>query len=465
MSRTSLSRRRFLTSSSAIAGAMVGGGVFAIPSSGAEPSAVRGEVQKLSLPTELRITDLRVASLKEVPHSSTIVRIDTNQGLRGWGELRDGTNARRALMLKSRLLGENPCDVDRLFRKLKQFGGHGRGAGGVCGVEMALWDLAGKAYGVPVYQLLGGKFRQRVRIYADTRQSRVTLRPDGTLSGQEAGQALLERRKRGITWLKCDMGIGLLAGIPGTMAKPLGDDGFRDPLAPPALAGIELTVKGIALLAGYVAEIREIIGMEIPLAIDHLGPISVNSAIRLAKVLEPYSLAWIEDPIPWQFTEQLRDITVATQAPILTGEDIYLKEGFRPLIERHAVDIVHPDIATAGGILETKKIGDLAAEQGIPMAIHCSGTPIHFLASVHCAAASENFLCLEHHALDVPWWESLAKGRSEPIVAQGFAKVPEGPGLGVELNEEVAREHLAKPGFFEPTPEWNVERSWDRTWS
>jgi len=440
---------------------MLGAAQFLKPVLGAPPSASRADVRKASPPSALRITDLRVASLKDVPHSSTILRIDTNQGLSGWGEVRDGASPTYALMLKSRLLGENPCDVDRLFRKIKQFGGHGRSAGGVSGVEMALWDLAGKAYGVPVYQLLGGKFRERIRVYADTRQPKATRLPDNTLSGSAASQLLLERKKRGITWLKCDIGIGLLMGIPGTISRPFGEDSFT----PDPLAGIELTPKGVDLLVGYVAGIRDVIGMEIPLAIDHLGPISVNSAIRLAKAFEPYALAWIEDPIPWQYSEQLRDIAAAVNVPILTGEDIFLKDGFQRLIDHRAVDIIHPDLATAGGIMETKKIGDLAAEKGVPMAIHCAGTPIQFMAGVHCAAASEKFLCLEHHGLDLPWWESLVHGIDEPMLKDGFVKVPETPGLGVELNEEIAREHLAGPGFFESTTEWNVERSWDRTWS
>jgi L-alanine-DL-glutamate epimerase-like enolase superfamily enzyme len=205
--------------------------------------------------------------------------------------------------------------------------------------------------------------------------------------------------------------------------------------------------------------------MEIPFAIDHLGPLSVNSVIRLAKRLEPYALAWIEDPIPWQHVGHLGQITNSVNVPILTGEDIYLKQGFQQLITSNAVDIIPPEIATAGGILETKHIGDMAAENGIPMVIHCAGTPLQFIASVHCAAASENFLCLEHHGLDVPNWESLVTGINGPLISEGFIKVPEAPGLGVELHEETARKYLAEPGFFEPTPQWNSERTWDRTWS
>ena len=133
-----------------------------------EMEFITQKVKRDSKPSDLKITDLRIATVVGAPMTCPIIRIDTNQGLVGWGEVRDGASPNYALMLKSRLLGENPCNVERLFKKIKQFGGQSRAAGGVCGVEMALWDLAGKAYNVPAYQLLGGKFRDEVRIYADT---------------------------------------------------------------------------------------------------------------------------------------------------------------------------------------------------------------------------------------------------------------------------------------------------------
>jgi len=154
-----------------------------------------GAVQNVntnSKPSELRITDMRVAVIARAPMTCPILRIDTNQGIYGLGEVRDGASKTYALMLKSRILGENPCNIDKIFRKIKQFGGPARQAGGVCGIEMALWDLAGKAYGVPVYQMLGGKFRERIRCYADTTESR---------DPKEYGQRLKRRAEEGFTWL------------------------------------------------------------------------------------------------------------------------------------------------------------------------------------------------------------------------------------------------------------------------
>ncbi len=409
-----------------------------------------------SKPSALKITDLRVAVVGEAPMRCPIIRIDTNQGISGLGEVRDGASKTYALMLKSRILGENPCNIDKIFRKIKQFGFHGRQGGGVSAVEMALWDLAGKAYGVPVYQMLGGKFRDRIRLYADTPESH---------DPKEYAQRMKKRMEAGYTWLKMDLGVDLVEKIPGALTRPLGT-GTRDFVRTEHMfTGMELTEKGIALMCEYVAAIREIIGWEIPLAADHFGHIGVNSCIRLGKALEKYNLAWLEDMIPWQYTDLLKQITDAVDIPTLTGEDIYLKEPFIELCRRHAVDIIHPDLATAGGILETKKIGDAAQEYGVPMAMHFAGTPVSCMANVHCAAATENFLVLEFHSVDVPWWENLVEGVEKPIVDRGFIKVPEGPGLGITLNEEAVKRHLAEPGFFEPTSEWDKERSWDRLWS
>jgi len=419
--------------------------------------AATAQVQTNSKPSRLKITDMRVAMVsKGAGRGIPIIRLDTNQGIHGYGEVRDGASKTYALMLKSRIVGENPCNVDKIFRKIKQFGFHARQAGGVCAVEMALWDLAGKAYGVPAYQFLGGKFRDKIRIYADTTESH---------DPKVYAERMKKRIEMGLTWLKMDLGIDLIADTPGTLTKPLGLSLKDVTHTQHMFTGIEITPKGIRMMADYVAAIREVIGMEVPLAADHFGHIGVNSCIKLGKALEPYNMAWLEDMIPWQYTELWKKITDSIDVPTLTGEDIYLKEPFRVLCENHAVDIIHPDLASAGGLLETKKIGDMAQEYGVAMAMHFAGTPVSFFANVHCAAATENFLVLEHHSLDVPWWDDLVTGPAKPIVQKGFVPVPETPGLGVELNEEVVKEHLTEPGYFEPTPEWDNERSWDRLWS
>lgn len=425
-------------------------------------------VRTHSRPSELQITDLRTATVSWNRWRFPIVRIDTNQGISGYGEVRDGASKMYALMLKSRLLGENPCNVDKLFRKIKQFGHHGRQGGGVCGVEMALMDLAGKAYGVPAYVLAGGKFRNRIRMYCDT---------PNEPTGAAMGQKLRERMERGFTMLKMDLGVQPLIGIEGALSWPQGmlptDPGdeveklFNTTRLMHPFTHVRLTPKGINLICEYVAEVRAVVGDEVPIAADHFGHIGIDDCIRLGQALEPFNLAWLEDLVPWQFTDKWVQLERALHTPVCTGEDIYLCENFRPLLQARAVNVIHPDLATSGGILETKKIGDLAQEYGISMALHMAGTPISTMASVHCAAATENFIALEHHFTDVPFWNDFITGVPKPIIQQGYINVPEGPGLGFEINEEAIKEHLAPedPGFFEPTPQWDTERSWDRLWS
>src|SRR5947209_4000437 len=230
--------------------------------------ALPQNVNTNSKPSELKITDLRVLMIARAPMECPLIRIDTNQGIYGLGEVRDGASKNYALMLKSRLLGENPCNVDKVFRKIKQFGGHSRQAGGVCGVEMALWDLAGKAYNVPVYQMLGGKFRDKIRCYADTTES-----DDPKIYGER----LRKRKEQGFTWLKMDLGIDLLKDVPGAVTRPEGVQITQGGRVQHMFTGIELTPKGVEKMAEFVAVVREQVGYDIPLSCDHFGHIGVNS--------------------------------------------------------------------------------------------------------------------------------------------------------------------------------------------
>lgn len=427
-------------------------------------------VNRYSNPTDLKITDMRYC-VTSVLGRTAIIRIDTNQGIYGLGEVRDGADPRYALMLKSRVLGENPCNVERVFKIIKQFGGQARQAGGVCAVEMALWDLCGKAYNVPAWQLLGGRYRDTIRLYADT--------PEGRSREEQQERIKFRTETQGYTWLKMDVSIRDILDIPGCIVNPeimkanpnayhRGDYMAYSNTKHP-FTGIQITEKGLEELAGKVEAIRSIVGYEIPISTDHYGHIDLNNCIRLGKALDKYRLAWLEDMVPWQYWQQHKTITEALETPTTTGEDIYLLENFKSLIDNHAVDIVHPDLASSGGLLETKRIGDYAEENGIAMAMHQAGTPVSFMANVHCAAATQNFLSLEHHSVDLPWWEDLVKLTWDgKMIERGYANVPlTAPGLGIELNDEVVKQHLnqSDTSYFEPTPEWDEKRSWDRTWS
>lgn len=423
------------------------------------------KVNRNSSPTDLKITDVRIAEISGVVFRTPIVRIYTNQGIVGHGDVRDGAAKEYALFLKSRLLGENPCNVERLFKKVRQFGHHGRQGGGVSGVEMALWDLAGKAYNVPVYMLLGGKYRDRVRVYCDTTVSQ---------DPNEYANRMQERINNGYTALKMDIGINLIRDIPGALINA--PEGKLDPykyeyrkynMTLHPFTGVQITDKGLDRLMEFLDVMRAKIGYEIPMGTDHWGHFGVNEAIKIARATEKYNLAYIEDIIPWQYTDQWREITESTTTPTQTGEDIFgLEGGFKELIDKRAVDIVHPDPNTAGGILETKRIGDYASAHGVGFMHHHAAGPVSFLGAVHSAAATENFLWLEHHAVDKPRFDDLVTGIPKPIVQNGYVSVPEKPGIGVELNEDVVKEFLHKgEKLFAPTPEWNEIRAWDRLWS
>src|SRR5271170_7213841 len=408
--------RRDVLKGSALA---IGGALLCRESGEAYPKGVNTN----STPSTLKITDLRVATvIKPGPSPCPIIRIDTNQGVYGLGEVRDAASPTYALFLKSRIVGENPLQLDKIFRKIKQFGGHARQGGGVCAIEMALWDIAGKVYNAPVFAMVGGgKFRDKIRIYADTTESK---------DPKIYAQRMKERKEgMGITWLKMDLGVEMVSDTPGTVTQPSELSPWEmNQLEHPFLA-MEVTDKGIAMLEQYVAAVRDAVGMEIPLSMDHLGHLGVKSIIRLGKAYEKYNLSWMEDVIPWTYTDLLKQISDQSPTPILTGEDIYLKEPFQVLCENHAVGKIQPDLETSGGILETHKIGDMAEDYGVPMALHFAGTPVGCMANVHCAAATRNFLALENHSLDVPFWQDLVTGIEKPIINKGYIKVPDGPGL------------------------------------
>ena len=451
-------------------------------------------VRRSSNPSKLRITDVKFTKVDLPPWGCSLVRIDTNQGISGYGEMRDGASPTYLKYLKSRIMGENPCEVDRIFRKIKQFGGPARQAAGVCAVELALWDLAGKAYGVPVYQLLGGRFREKVRLYADThieegRATGILMEPE------KVGRILKGYMDQGFTVVKI-LSVELLMAQEGNTCGPLdwvdelraveekvrqvtrtgtrAESSAANALLydfnriPHPFTNMHVTEQGLDQLDEYIGRVRSVIGTKVPLAIDHFGHFPLPDMIKIARRLEKYHLAWLEDMLPWYLTDQYRELKHATTAPIATGEDMYLAESFEPLLQAGALDVGHPDLLTSGGILETKKLGDLAARYGASMALHMCESPVSALAGAHMATASENFFAQEHDAFDSEWWQDLIIGPVKPIVKDGFTVITDAPGLGIEgLNEDLIREHGPMKGkdVWVSTDEWNQETSLDRIWS
>ncbi len=435
-------------------------------------------------PNDLKITDIRVADINGLPKHMILIKVYTNAGIVGYGEVRDASSATYALMLKGRLLGANPLNVEKLFNRIKQFGGHSRQGGGVSGIEIALWDIVGKFYGVPVYQLLGGKYRDRLRIYCDTDV-------DGKHTGHDMGLALKKRMDDGFTFLKMDLGIELLYDEPGTLNAPVGaieemktysmkaishQSGSIDKslmygknydvfTVPHYASGIHITEKGLDYLENYVKQVREVIGYEVPLAIDHFGHVAIEDAIRFAKRLEKYNIAWMEDLAPWHMTSHLKKFTDNSCVPACTGEDIYLADNFEPILAA-GVNVVHPDVLTVGGLGETKKLGTLCEKYGASLAVHMAESPIAFMAAVHVGAALKNILAIEFHSVDHPEWFELVNPKIK--LENGFMPVPEAPGLGIEsLNEELI-EKFRKADCNAPwsdTSAWDGEWANDREWS
>jgi L-alanine-DL-glutamate epimerase-like enolase superfamily enzyme len=390
------------------------------------PAVAPQGVNKLSAPSALKITDMRactVASNYDYP----IIRVDTNQGVYGLGEVRDAGVKGIALILKAHLLGKNPLEIEPILASIRLFAGQGRMGGGYSAVDMALHDIAGKVYGVPAWRLVGPKRRDRVRIYCDT-----TEHPDPKVYATR----MRKRQQMGFTFFKMDLLTSLVEKRPGAVNQ----------------SGAA-TDKGLQYLCEYIAAVRDAIGWDQPLAADHFGRLTVKDAIRYARAFEHYQLAWAEDLISYKDWRGFKAITEATTTPTLTGEDAFgLEEGFQDLIDNRAINILHVDPETSGALIETRRIADYADMQGIPTALHFAGSPVGCMAGVHVAATIKNFVAMENHAVDIPWWGDLVTGVPKPIIQGGFIPVPETPGLGVELNEAAIKEHLRYPGYFEPTP-------------
>ncbi len=393
-------------------------------------------VNRNSAPSTLKITDMRACRVA-ANYDYPIIRIYTNQGVYGLGDVRDAGVEGIALVLKPHLVGKNPLNIEQNLRLIRMFANHGRMGGGYSAVDMALHDIAGKVYGVPAWRLIGSKNRDRIRIYADT-----TSHPDPKVYAER----MRKRKEMGLTFFKMDLQSSMLRNRAGALNE----------------RGV-CTAKGLGYLCEYIAAIRDVIGPGTPLAADHFGRLNINDSIQYAKAFEPYQLSWAEDLLqvgernqyPYLNWRAYKTISEATQTPVLTGEDIFgLEGGFKDLLDNRAVDAIHPDIATSGGLLETKRIADHAELCGVAIAMHHAGSPIGGFAGYHCAATFGNhFLAMENHALDMPWWQDLVTGVRKPIIDKGHVNVPDDrPGLGLELNDAVVKEHLRHPGYFEPTP-------------
>jgi L-alanine-DL-glutamate epimerase-like enolase superfamily enzyme len=386
----------------------------------------------------LKITDIRTAVVQgNFPW--VLVRIETDAGLTGLGEAYWGAGVAE-LVHRARplLVGEDPTNINKLVEvMIRCLSGEGSQAGttvtAISGIEIALWDLLGRALKVPISTLFGGRFRDRIRIYADCHAGATPDPADWAVRAREVVAA-------GFTAIKFDLD----AKNPFTL--DISDDPHprRHWFEP---FNRTISSRELNWQVDCVRAVREAVGPDIMVAMDLHWKFSVNDAIRLAQALEPFDLLWLEDPVPPENIEAQRHVTHSTRTPICTGENLYRKHGYRELIEKQAARIIAPDIPKMGGLAEAKKVADHADLYYIPIAPHNVASPIGTVAGAHVCAAMNNFLVMEFHAHDVPWWGDLVEG--EPTISQGFIHLNERPGHGLTLNEDVARAHL-QPGssFF-----------------
>ncbi len=427
MSHDEFSRRSFLTR-----GSYAGAATLAALPLTALGQAVDNASQA-SRPSALEITNVTCGFIRN--GASLFVKIETNQDIVGYGEGVDAVRGTYHLVnsLGRQLRGNNPLEVHRLFEQLRRGGVFGGAQSGMyvavlSAIETALWDLAGKALGVPVYQLLGGKFRDRVRVYMDTALYQSKL-PTPEMFAANAREAA----SMGMTAIKFDL---------DQANDPARYDRYNWTASPGELQR----------MVDQMTAAREAVGPTIDICADMHGRYDLPTAQRVAELMEPLNLMWLEEPVPAENIDAYKLIAAETRTPICAGENIYLAHGFRPLLEAGAVDIVMPDLQKAGGLGEGQRIANLANLYYVPFAPHMVASYLGAMAAAHVCASVPNFMILEWQIYfhTDPMYREIVTFDGDEMVVDGFIPVLDGPGIGVEINEDVMRKYAA-PGvpFFE----------------
>jgi L-alanine-DL-glutamate epimerase-like enolase superfamily enzyme len=396
----------------------------------------------------MKITDLKCAVIGDNP----VVRIVTDEGIDGFGQAENSKPFLKphVLFYSRYILGEDPTDVARVMQKIRRLGSFKPWGSAVSAIEMALWDVAGKAAGVPVYKLLGGKVRDKVRAY----NGGVRFPMNGS-SPQDYADAMQKMKDSPERFSIIKQGIGFHSRMPYDVPDFFYGE-LRDMPQHPN-RGL-LTEKGFKHIIACVEAMKDVLGDEVGLALDCGPGFTVPDAIRLARALEPYHIMWMEDTItgdytPYVMADVYRELTTSTSTPIHTGEQIYLRENFRELIETHAVNIIGPDPADIGGIAELKWVAEYADLHGILMAPHGVIDGLIGLAAHIQVAATlpQNFIGFEYPVGKPAWWYDIIEGLPDPIVVDSMIDVLEAPGLGVTFNVEKASKYLKEEdrGFFE----------------
>ena len=393
---------------------------------GKEYETAINKTPKLSSPSKLKITDTKCGYIRG--GKGLFVKIYSNQDIVGHGEGVDATPGTYHLVKRfgERLRGKSPLNIHRLFEDIRRAGFFQGAQSGMyiavlTAVETALWDLAGKSLGLPVYQLLGGKFRDKIRVYMDTAlyQSKLPQPKDFAAAAREA----------------VDMGYNAVKFDLDQANDPNKYDKYNWTASP----------AEIERMYNQMAAAREEVGPNIDICADMHGRYDAITGEKVAKILEPLNMMWLEEPIPAENTDAYRKITESTSTPICAGENHYLAHGFRPLLETGAVDIIMPDLQKAGGLGEGQRIANLSNLYYVPFAPHMVASFLGAMAACHVCASVPNIMILEWQIYfhKNPMFKEIVHFDG-PMTENGFIPLSEKPGIGVEINEEGMRKYAVK---------------------
>lgn len=420
------SRRSFLSKAALAAAAMP---FVSLSGFGRQYEEKMDQAPKASPPSDLKITEIKCGYIK----GSLFVKVLTNQNVWGCGEGVDAIPGTYYLVkdFERRLKGQNPLNVNRLFEFVRKSGFFQGAQAGMyvavlSAIETALWDLAGKALNVPVYQLLGGKFRDKVRVYCDT-----ALYQRNLPIPKDFADAATKAKNMGFNAMKFDL---------DQANDPAKYDMFNWTASPAELQR----------MYDQIAAAREAVGPKIDILVDMHGRYDLVTGQAVAKRLEPLNLLWLEEPVPAENVEAYKIISEGTTTPIAAGENQYLAYGFRRMLEIGAVDIVMPDLQKCGGLGEGQRIANLCNLYYTPFAPHMVASFLGCMASAHVCASVPNFLILEWQSYfhTDPMFKEIVHYDGD-WVKDSFITVSEKPGIGVEINEEGMKKY-AIPGvpFF-----------------
>ena len=396
----------------------------------------------------MKITDLKCAVIGNNP----VVRIVRDDGIDGFGQVESFKQYLKphVIFYKDYILGQDPTNVERVMMQIRRLGGFKPWGSAVSAIEMALWDIAGKAANLPVYKLLGGKVRDQVRVY----NGAVRFPSRGTEPKHYAeNMAAMKASPEGFSIIK--QGVA----FHGPMAQQVPNFYYGEllPAGHRANRGL-ITESGMKHLIACIEAMKAVLGDEVGLALDCGPGFTVPDAIRLAQAVEHLNLVWLEDMltgdyVPWVAPDSYREVTRATSTPVHTGEQIYLRQNFKDLLEQKAVNIIGPDPCDIGGIAELKWVAEYADLHGILMAPHGIGDGLLGLAALVqvCATLPQNYIAFEYPIGQPEWWYDIVEGLPSPIVKDGFIEVWDQPGMGVNLIPEATKPFLKEEdqSFFD----------------